>query len=208
MPTANEKSRLRPAGRLRSICVFCGSNTGRDGRYRQAATELGRSLVERGCRLVYGGGQVGLMGVLADTVLDLGGEVIGVIPKRLATRELLHPRATKMHRVASMHERKAKMGRLSDAYLALPGGYGTLEELLEVITWSQLGIHKKPIGLLNVAGFFRPLVAAFDHAVHEGFIRREQRGLFLVESDADRLLDALARFHPPRLPKWLKAEQT
>ncbi|MBI1902842.1 MAG: TIGR00730 family Rossman fold protein [Planctomycetia bacterium] len=208
MPGNNANSPQGAPGPLRSICVFCGSSTGRNGRYRQAAVELGRSLVERGCRLVYGGGQVGLMGVLADAVLDLGGEVIGVIPKRLATRELLHPRATKMHRVASMHERKAKMGRLSDAYLALPGGYGTLEELLEVITWSQLGIHNKPIGLLNVAGFFRPLVAAFDHAVHEGFIRREQRGLFLVDSNPARLLDALAKFHPPRMPKWLQAEQT
>jgi hypothetical protein len=208
MPANNESSRQGPPRSLRSVCVFCGSSAGRDGRYRRAAANLGRALVQRGCRLVYGGGQVGLMGVLADTVLALRGEVVGVIPKRLATRELLHPGATRMHRVASMHERKAKMGRLCDAFVALPGGYGTLEELLEVITWSQLGIHKKPIGLLNVAGFFRPLVAAIDHAVAEGFIRRQQRGLFLVQSDPDRLLEALAEFHPPRLRKWLRLEQT
>lgn len=182
---------------MKSVCVFCGSKTGANGGYRRAAEDLGRLLASRGNTLVYGGGSVGLMGVIANAVLAAGGKVVGVIPKVLATDELIHPGVDQMHIVSSMHARKAQMNELSDAFVALPGGYGTFEELFEVVTWSQLGLHRKPIGLLNVAGYFDPLAALIDHAVREGFIKPAHRELLLFEAAPELLLDRLVRYTPP-----------
>ena len=176
---------------LRRMCVFCGSKVGADERYRAAAVELGRLLVREKIGLVYGGGSVGLMGVIADTVLAEGGEVIGVIPESLATEELLHPGVTDMRVVASMHARKALMAELSDGFVAMPGGFGTFEEFFEVVTWSQLGLHRKLTGLLNVGGFYDPLVRLVDHAVQEGFIKPKHRSLLIIEERPEVLLDRM-----------------
>ena len=176
---------------MRRICVFCGSQIGTNGLYRQAATALGQLLVRHGYGLVYGGGHVGLMGVIADAVLASGGEVIGVIPESMVARELAHTGLTQLQVVSGMHARKARMAELADAFIALPGGYGTFEELFEVITWAQLGMHRKPIGLLNVAGYFDALKALVDQAIAEGFIRSEHRHLLTMADDADTLLDIL-----------------
>lgn len=178
---------------LRRLCVFCGSKVGTDDRYRAAATEFGQLLVREGIGLVYGGGSVGLMGVIADAVLGEGGEVIGVIPESLATEELLHPRVTDMRVVPSMHARKALMAELSDGFVAMPGGFGTFEEFFEVVTWSQLGLHRKLTGLLNVGGYYDPLVRLVDHAVQEGFIKPKHRGLLVIEERPDVLLSRLAQ---------------
>ena len=191
---------------LKSVCVFCGSKVGVDDRYREQAAMLGRLLADQGIRLVFGGGSVGLMGVLADAVLESGGQVTGVIPSMLATKELLHPDVSDMHRVNDMHSRKALMAELSDAFIALPGGYGTFEELLEIITWAQLGIHEKNIGLLNVAGFFDPLMRLIDHAIQEGFIKPKHRGLIIVEERPDALLERLVEHQMPQVKKWLKPQ--
>ncbi|MDZ4774473.1 MAG: TIGR00730 family Rossman fold protein [Planctomycetota bacterium] len=177
---------------MKAVCVFCGSSFGRRLAYAAAARELGRVLVQRDITLVWGGGNVGLMGVVADAVLEHGGRAIGVIPRGLEERELSHRGATEVHVTASMHERKALMERLSDAFIALPGGFGTLDELCEILTWRQLGLHTKPIGLLDVERFFDPLVASFDHAVAEGFVREEQRSMLIRDDDAERLLTRLA----------------
>jgi uncharacterized protein (TIGR00730 family) len=158
--------------------------------------------------LVYGGGQVGLMGVLADAVLESGGRVVGVIPQPLATKELLHPRASEMHVVPGMHARKAKMAELSDAFVALPGGYGTLEELFEVITWAQLGIHAKPVGILNVEGFFDSLVTLIDRAVEHDFIKPKNRELIVVHAEPDALLERLLHHRPPPARQWVAPEET
>jgi uncharacterized protein (TIGR00730 family) len=173
------------------ICVFCGSQVGTNGLYRQAATALGQLLVHHGYGLVYGGGHVGLMGVIADAVLASGGEVIGVIPESLVARELAHTGVTQLQVVSGMHERKAHMAELADAFIALPGGYGTFEELFEVITWAQLGLHRKPIGLLNVAGYFDALKMLVDQAIAEGFIRAEHRCLLTIADDPSTLLATL-----------------
>ena len=189
------------------ICVFCGSKVGLDPRYRQAAAELGRCLAGKGYGLVFGGGSVGLMGVIADAVLEVDGEVIGVIPESLATKELLHPRVPDMRRVRNMHDRKALMAELSDGFIALPGGLGTFEELFEVITWAQLGFHEKNIGLLNVGGYFDPLVRLIDHAILEGFVNPQNRELILVEECPEKLLQRMAEHKPPVVPKWLGPEE-
>lgn len=178
---------------VRSICVFCGSQSGHDSAYAEAARAFGRLLATRGIRVVYGAGNVGLMGVLADAALAAGGQVIGVIPQRLVDRELAHQRLTELRIVTSMHERKALMAELSDAFVALPGGLGTYEELFEVLTWSQLGIYNKPCGCLNVRGYFTPLAALLDHAVNEGFLRPEHRNNLSMASNAEELLDLLLR---------------
>ncbi len=189
---------------LQRVCVFCGSSHGRRVEYSQAAQQMGATLARRGIELVYGGGHIGLMGVLADAVLACSGRVIGVIPQALEALELAHRRLSELRVVGSMHERKALMAELSDAFIALPGGFGTLEEFCEVLTWSQLGFHAKPCGLLNVAGFFDPLLALFDHAVTEGFLRPENRQLVLQSQDAGDLLNALAAFvPPPDVQKWI-----
>ena len=176
---------------MQRICVFCGSQVGTNGLYQQAATALGQLLVLHGYGLVYGGGHVGLMGVLADAVLASGGEVIGVIPESMVARELAHTGVTQLQVVPGMHERKARMAELADAFIALPGGYGTFEELFEVITWAQLGMHRKPIGLLNVAGYFNALKALVDQAIAEGFIRAEHRRLLTIADDPITLLETL-----------------
>ena len=177
---------------LRRLCVFCGSKIGTDERYQTAAIDLGRLLVHEGIGLVYGGGSIGLMGVIADAVLAEGGEVIGVIPESLATEELLHPGVADMRVVSSMHARKALMAELSDAFIAMPGGFGTFEEFFEVVTWSQLNLHHKLTGLLNVGGYYDPLVRLVDHAVQEGFIKPKHRGLLVIEERPDVLLSRLA----------------
>ena len=189
------------------ICVFCGSNVGEDDAYRQSAAELGTLLTQHNAGLVFGGGSVGLMGVVADAVLAAGGEVIGVIPQMLATKELLHTGVLDMRCVANMHERKALMAELSDAFIALPGGYGTFEELFEVITWAQLGMHRKNIGLLNVAGYFDPLVRLIDHAIQESFIKPAHRDLIVVEERPDVLLRRLAEHELPSVRKWMGPEE-
>jgi uncharacterized protein (TIGR00730 family) len=177
---------------MRHICIFCGSQVGSNGLYRQAATALGQLLVRHGYGLVYGGGHVGLMGVIADAVLASGGEVIGVIPESMVARELAHTGLTQLQVVSGMHARKARMAELADAFIALPGGYGTFEELFEVITWTQLGMHRKPIGLLNVAGYFNALKTLVDQAIAEGFIRAEHWHLFTMADDANTLLELLS----------------
>jgi uncharacterized protein (TIGR00730 family) len=176
---------------MRHVCVFCGSKSGGREVYAQAARELGGLMAARNIGLVYGGGSVGLMGVVADAVLDAGGMVHGVIPNFLATAELLHQGVDPMHVVPDMHARKARMGELCDAFAALPGGYGTFEELFEVIAWAQLGLHSKPIGLLNTAGYFDACVAMIDHAVEEGFLHADQRSLVTVCAEPAELLARL-----------------
>ncbi len=193
---------------MKRICVFCGSSAGARPDYRQTALRLGSALAQRGLGLVYGGASIGLMGAVADAVLDAGGEAIGVIPGALSRKEIAHDRLTRLHVVGSMHERKAKMAELSDAFVALPGGIGTLEEFAEVLTWAQLGIHHKPCGLLDVGGYYRPLIAFFDHAVAERFVRPQHREMVLVEEEPEALLDRLGRYRPPHLRKWIDERET
>lgn len=193
----NNDSRLTRS--LHRVCVFCGSRRGNQPEFAEAARDLGRQLAARGIALVYGGGRVGLMGVLADATLDSGGQVIGVIPKFLATRELLHERVSDMRIVPDMHTRKATMARESAAFIALPGGLGTLEELFEAITWTQLGVHDKSVGLLNVQGFFDPLLAMLDRAIDHAFMSPENRNTLVVDEHPERLLDRLQRHSPPTL---------
>jgi uncharacterized protein (TIGR00730 family) len=191
------------------ICVFAGSSEGGRAEYADAARALAAELVRRRLGLVYGGGSVGLMGVLADTALAAGGEVIGVIPRALTSRELAHPGVTEMRVVESMHERKATMAALVDGFIALPGGLGTFEETLEVLTWSQLGIHRKPVGVLNVAGYYDGLLRMLSAAVREGFVRREYLGLLLFADTPEQLLDLFTEWKPPALPiAWLGPSQT
>jgi uncharacterized protein (TIGR00730 family) len=193
---------------MTSICVFCGSSPGNDPAYAEAASRLGRILAERDTTLVYGGGHVGLMGVVADAALDAGGEVIGVMPRSLVDREIGHTGLTKLHVVGSMHERKALMSELSDGFVALPGGNGTLEEFFEVLTWAQLGEHGKPCGLLNVAGYYDPLLAVFDRMVNRAFLKEEHRNLVLVEEDAKSLLERFEGYEPPKTVKWIGPSET
>ena len=188
---------------MKSVCVFCGSSPGARPEYAAAAQAMGEALARRGLTLVYGGASRGLMGVLADTVLGRGGTVVGVMPKALGRAEITHAGLTELVIVDSMYERKRLMFERSDAFVTLPGGFGTLDELAEVLTMSQLGIHAKPCGLLDVAGFFDPLIAFFDRAVAERFVRPEHRALVTVGDDPELLLDELAKAAPPPLPKWL-----
>jgi uncharacterized protein (TIGR00730 family) len=192
---------------LRAVCVFCGSNSGARPIYIEAAQEVGRAIAERGVDLVYGGAAVGLMGALADAALAAGGKVIGVIPKALVEREISHSGLTEMHEVGSMHERKAIMADRSDAFLALPGGAGTLEETFEAWTWAQLGHHKKPVGLLNVDGFFDLLLAFLDNQCRELFVRPEHRKMLVVESDPRRVLDRFEAYQPPVVEKWIRGRE-
>jgi hypothetical protein len=188
---------------VKRVCVFCGSSEGRSPVYAEAARMLGRTLAERGLGVVYGGGSVGLMGVVADAALAAGGEVVGVIPRALQLRELGHAGLTALHVVGSMHERKAKMAELADGFVAMPGGMGTLEELAEILTWAQLGVHAKPCGLLDVAGYYAPLVSFLDHAVVEGFLRAEHRRILVVARDPGSLLEAFDRWTPPEVQRWI-----
>ncbi|TVT17761.1 TIGR00730 family Rossman fold protein [Amycolatopsis acidiphila] len=189
---------------MRRICVFCGSSPGKDPVYAEQAAVLGKLLAERGIGLVYGGASVGIMGVVADAALAAGGDVIGVIPQHLKRVEIAHAGLTELYVTADMHERKAKMAELADGFLALPGGAGTLEELAEVWTWAQLGLHSKPLGLVDVAGYYRPLREFADHMVAEGFLRQEHRDLVFVDADPVVLLDAFARYEAPTVAKWVQ----
>lgn len=193
---------------MNRICVYLGSSPGARPDYVDAAQSLAARLADRGLGLVYGGASVGTMGVLADAALAAGGEVIGVIPQSLQDKEVGHVGLSELHVVASMHERKMMMMDLCDAFVVLPGGSGTLEELFETFTWLQLGLHEKPIGLLEVAGYWAPLVAFLDHAVGQGFLRREHADMLLVDDDPDRLLDRLAAWEPPALTKWVERDET
>jgi hypothetical protein len=190
---------------IRRLCVFCGSSAGREPRYRRLAESLARALAERGIGIVYGGASVGLMGALADAARAAGGEVIGVIPQALIEREIGHRGLTELRIVESMHERKALMAELADGFVALPGGIGTLEELFEVWTWAQLGLHAKPCALLDTDGFFGPLVAFLDHLVDAGFVREAHRDMLLTAHSPEELLTAFAAYRPPRVAKWVEA---
>jgi uncharacterized protein (TIGR00730 family) len=194
--------------RVKNICVFCGSAPGRRPAYARAARHLGAALAGRGLGLVYGGGSIGLMGILADAALAAGAEVRGVIPRALARREIAHHGLTRLDVVPSMHARKARMARLSDAFVAMPGGIGTLEELFEVLTWGYLGIHSKPTGLLDVGGYWQPLIRLLDHAVDEGFLRPAHRKLVVVDRSPARLLERLARHHVPAATRWIDERDT
>jgi len=194
---------------MKRICVFCGSSSGGRPRYRAVAGELGRTLAARGMGLVYGGARVGLMGAVADAVLGAHGQVIGVIPQALIAKEVAHEGLTELRVVSSMHERKAVMADLSDGFIAIPGGWGTLEELFEVLTWGQLGLHQKPCGLLNVEHYFDGLLSFADHMIEEGFVRRENGAMISVSSDPSALIDMLVAYTPPRtVEKWIDRTET
>lgn len=193
---------------MKRVCVYCGSSAGNQPIYREMAEAMGALLARRGIGLVYGGGNVGLMGVIADAALAGGGEVIGVIPRSLADREIAHGGVTDLRVVDSMHTRKALMAELSDAFIAMPGGVGTFEEFFEAVTWTQLGVHRKPCGLLNVGGFYAPLAAFIDQAVTEGFIKPIHRAMIVVDDNPERLLNSLATLELPDVPKWIKPDQT
>jgi uncharacterized protein (TIGR00730 family) len=190
-------------GELTSVAVYCASSPGFEPAYAQAAGSLGTVLAERGIRLVYGGGHVGLMGVLADAVLSGGGEAHGVITRALQRREVEHRGLTSLEVTATMHERKALMADNADAFIMLPGGFGTFDEFFEVVTWTQLGIHVKPCGVLDVAGYFAPLRAQMNAMTSAGFLRPEHRDMIIIESDPATLLDRLAKWTPPQVHKWL-----
>jgi uncharacterized protein (TIGR00730 family) len=193
---------------MKRVCVFCGSSTGGGRTYADAARELGAALARHGLGLVYGGGNIGLMGILADAALAHGSEVIGVIPQALVDKELAHRGVTELRIVKSMHERKALMADLSDAFIALPGGYGTLDEFCEILTWAQLGLHRKPCGLINVERFFDPFLAHIDTATQARFIRPQHRALILVEQQPESLLQRLLAYHPPVAHKWIDRDET
>jgi hypothetical protein len=193
---------------MKTVCVFCGSATGNSPVYAEAARELGRALAARGLGLVYGGGRVGLMGQVAGAALAAGGTVVGVIPHSLALKEIAQADCTELIVVNTMHQRKALMADRSDAFVALPGGFGTCDELFEIVTWAQLGIHRKPVALLNVNGFFTPLLAWLDHVMVEGLLKPKHRELLLVADTVPTLLDALASWTPPEpTMKWVQPEE-
>jgi len=192
---------------IRSLCVFCGSSAGADPRFAGAARAFGSLLAEEKITLIYGGGHVGLMGIVADAVLAGGGKAIGVIPRSLWNREVGHRGLTELHIVESMHERKALMASLSDGFVALPGGLGTFEEIFEVWTWAQLGIHGKPLGFLNVAGFYAPLMRFLDDATDAGFVRSQHRAIAIVEEEPSTMLRRLAEYAAPKVEKWMESAE-
>ena len=197
---------------MKRICIYCGSKSVDHPAYREAVEELGRQIVERNMELVFGAGSIGLMGIVADTVLNAGGTliaggtVIGVIPKFLSGREVMHQSMSETHIVESMHERKALMEEMSDVFVAMPGGLGTFEELFEILTWSQLGLHRKNVGILNVRGYFDPLLQQIDHAIAEGFVKDDNRDLFVVSDDPKELLDLLEQHELPEVKQWKSDE--
>jgi uncharacterized protein (TIGR00730 family) len=193
---------------LTTLCVFCASSRGSDPRHVATARAFGGLLARSGRRIVYGGGNTGLMGALAEGALAAGGEIIGVMPLHLVEREVAHRGLTRLDVVASMHERKARLAEMADGFVALPGGLGTLEEFTEIWTWGQLGLHRKPYGLLDVAGYYAPLLAFLDHAVAEGFMRPEHRAMVCVSQDAETLIEAMEHAPPPALPKWIDRATT
>jgi uncharacterized protein (TIGR00730 family) len=193
---------------MKRICVFCGSNNGLNGIFLETAEKVGTFLAANNIELVYGGGRVGLMGKIADTVLAGGGKVIGVIPESLAVKEVAHQSLTELHVVDSMHERKALMAEFADGFIALPGGFGTFEEFCEIVTWAQLGIHRKPCALLNVEGFYDNLIAMIRHSAAQNFIRAEHRELVLIENDIEKLYALMINYRPPFIEKWLDKKST
>jgi uncharacterized protein (TIGR00730 family) len=193
---------------MKRVCVFCGSSIGNKREYVEYAEALGGLLASKKIGLVYGGGNVGLMGVIADAAIAAGGEVIGVIPQSLKDREIAHTGVRDLRIVDSMHTRKAMMAELSDAFIAMPGGVGTFEEIFEAITWTQLGVHRKPCGFLNAGGFYTPLIAFIDQAVSEGFIKPVHRSMLVVDDNPERLLETLANITLPDVPKWIRKEET
>jgi hypothetical protein len=193
---------------MKRICVFCGSSTGARADYAAAARHLAATMKSWNISLVFGGSNVGLMKIIADEMMAAGREVIGVIPEALVKWEVAHEGLTKLHVVSSMHERKAMMADLSDGFIALPGGFGTFEEFCEIITWAQLGFHRKPCGLLNVAGYYDSLLRMFDHATAERFVRPEYRRLVLAAAEADELLDLMMNYQPPEITRWIDRSET
>jgi uncharacterized protein (TIGR00730 family) len=193
---------------MHSICVYCGSNPGKLPDYIDAARDLGRELVERDLGLVYGGASVGVMGAIADAVLQAGGRATGVIPKSLAKKEIAHHGLDQLFVVDSMHERKAKMAELSSGFVALPGGWGTLEEIFEVLTWAQLGFHDKPCGLLNISGYYDHLGSFLEHAMDQNFVRKAYRPMIMIEDQANVLLERFASYEAPKVKKWIGPHET
>lgn len=193
---------------INSICVYCGSSSGRIEAYGSAGCALAKSLVSRNIRLVYGGAGIGIMGMVADQVLKLGGQAIGVIPKALAHKEVAHKNLTELHVTQSMHERKMLMAELSDGFIALPGGLGTLEELFEIWTWAQLGFHNKPCGLLNVEGYYDSLIGFLDHVLAEQFVKKDHHAMLIVETNPDALLDRYINYQPPAVRHWVGKDET
>lgn len=191
---------------MKKLCVYCGSSPGSRPEYAESARQMARVLVEKNIHLVYGGASVGVMGVLANAVLEEGGNVTGIIPEDLLRREVAHNRLTDLRVVGSMHERKALMAELSDGFIALPGGLGTIEELFEILTWAQLGLHKKPCGLLNVRGYYNKLIAFLDYSVSEGFVQPKHRAMLLVENDPEALLELFERYKAPDVTRWIDRE--
>ena len=187
---------------MKAVCVYCGSSNGARPIYAEAAKAFGRALVQNNLSLVYGGGRVGLMGLIADEVLAAGGRAVGVIPELLVAKEVGHTDLTELHVVPDMHERKKMMADLSDAFVAMPGGVGTFEEFFEVYTWAQLGYHRKPVGVLNIGGFYDPLMALLDHTVREGFMRQAYLDMLQIDGDPVALIARLKRYHAPAQDKW------
>ena len=192
---------------MKSVCVFCGSNPGNDPAYAEGARAMGREIARRGMVLVYGGGAVGLMGVVANAALAAGGEVHGVIPQALRDKEVGHHGLTRLEVVDTMHTRKARMAELSEGFIAMPGGIGTFEELFEIWTWGQLGIHTKPLGMLDVAGFYEPLASFLDATVSAGFLKQSHRAIAMTETDPAALLDRMEAYVPQATYKWVEKEQ-
>ncbi|MCG8614702.1 MAG: TIGR00730 family Rossman fold protein [Desulfobacterales bacterium] len=193
---------------MKRVCVYCGSSDGKKAEYKAAARELGAAMLEKDIGLVYGGAQIGIMGEIADTVVDGGGEVIGIMPKSLADREIYHTGLTRLEIVNSMHERKAMMAELSDGFIALPGGLGTIEEIFEVLTWAQLGFHRKPCALLNAIGYYDHLSAFLNHTVIEGFVNTASRAMLMTESDPRALLERFEAYEAPVVNKWIDKDNT
>ncbi len=193
---------------MNRICVYCGSNPGKLPKYCEAARLLGYELASRGLGLVYGGAGIGVMGAVADAILEHGGDAIGVIPQSLATKEVAHAGLDDLFIVESMHERKAKMAELSDGFIALPGGWGTFEEIFEMLTWAQLGFHEKPCGLLNVASYYDPLFTFLENAIDQQFVKEEYRPMIIMDDKPDVLLDRFSDYRAPRVKKWIGPEET
>lgn len=189
--------------KIKRICVYCGSSPGRDPAFSLAAASLAETMCERGIGLVYGGAAVGVMGALANAVLEAGGEAIGVIPKSLAIKEVAHANLTELHVVTSMHDRKAMMAELADGFIALPGGWGTLEEIFEILTWAQLGFHEKPCGLLNIEGYYDGLIGFLDNAIEQQFVREACRPMLMTANNPASLLDQFAVYRAPKVRKWM-----
>lgn len=198
---------MRNLRRMKAVTIFCGASAGHDAEYHQAATQMAELLVESGIKIIFGGGKIGMMGIAADAALTKGGHVIGVIPNFLKTKEVAHDGLQEMHVVKTMHERKALMHDLSDGIITMPGGFGTLDELFEILTWAQLGLHDYPIGLLNIKGYFNHLITFLDNMVTEGFLTQENRSMLLVHEEPSSLLEMMKNYIAPPVHKWITEDQ-